>query len=375
MSDNTFPVKPLQTYWDDLLAGVASPADWDSQRPEMAARFHALLRADAAPEIPVDLDIRIEEEWDTGEFTVRYISYQVEEDERAAAYIAIPASPPPASGWPGVICLQGTTNWGAQRTLGLAPHPDDPHAGKSMAGLTDARTLVRHGYVTISPEHFCCASRLPAAGPFDTGDFYRRHPDWSAAGKATYENGIALSILASLPQVDADRLGCTGHSLGGHGTLWLAAVDPRIRCAVPSCPGGSFRQNPEPLHWSRDYWYVYFPQLRQQMLDGETIRCDHHEWFALIAPRPCMELFALNDGDLRMNQHRMAMHALIGELYEILGHGECHVSLTFGDGHAVPDLSRVALVSWMDRWLKYGGDPLGNWDARPTPRPGLPETS
>ena len=361
-----FAPTPIRTSWDDLLDGIETPEQWAEKRKDVRRRFLALLRDEAAPEPPTDFRINIEREWHPKGFRVQCISYEVEEAERTRAYLAVPDGPAPEGGFPGVVCLHGTTNWGARRTLGIPPHPEDVDGNKSSAGLDDARNLVRQGYVTISPEHFCCASRLPAEGRFETAAFYRRHPNWSAAGKATYENSITLSVLASLPEVNADRLGVTGHSLGGHGSIWLAAYDERIKCAVPSCGGGAFRENPNGLEWSRDHWYIYFPQLREKMLAGETIACDFHEMLALIAPRPCLEYFALNDGDLVMNQHRAQLHCKLGELYHLLGRDEAHAFLVFGDGHSMPDLSRAATRSWMDRWLKYDGDPLGSWDRIPT---------
>lgn len=361
---------PVRTSWDDLLDGVTSAAQWHEKRADVKRRFLALLRDEAAPEPPRDFRLRVEREWDAEGFSVKYVSYQVEADERAHAYLAAPAGPVPAGGFPGVVCLHGTTNWGARRSLGIPPEPTDPHASKSMAGMDDARNLVRNGYVTISPEHFCCASRLPAEGSFDTAPFYRRHPGWSAAGKATYENKIALSVLAAQPSVDPGRIGVTGFSLGGHGTLWLAAYDERVACAAAGGPGGAFRENPNALDWARDRWYIYFPQLRELMLSGRPLPCDFHDIMALIAPRPCLESFAINDRDFAANEHRVTMHMKIAELYRLLGRDAAHAFLVYGDGHSLTDLLRAATVSWMDRWLKYGGDPIGEWRARHPAKPG-----
>jgi cephalosporin-C deacetylase-like acetyl esterase len=36
-------------------------------------------------------------------------------------------------------------------------------------------------------------------------------------GKFTYEHAIAIDVLQSLPEVDPQRIGALGHSLGGHG--------------------------------------------------------------------------------------------------------------------------------------------------------------
>ena len=45
----------------------------------------------------------------------------------------------------------------------------------------------------------------------------------------------ALDYLASRPEVDPARLGCTGNSGGGTMTAYLMALDDRIAVAAPSC--------------------------------------------------------------------------------------------------------------------------------------------
>ncbi len=363
-----WPPTPITTSWDDLLEGIDSPESWAEKRKTVHTRFLDLLCDDAAPAPAFEPDLRVESEWDAGDFHIQYVSYQVETDERAHAYIGIPNQAMPENGFPGVVCLHGTTNWGARRTLGLPPELGDPHADKGgVEGKDFARHLVRHGYVTISPEHFCCASRMPEEGPYETTAFYRKHPNWSAVGKYVYDSVIATTVLASRSDVNADSLGVTGHSLGGHGAIWLAAYDDRIACAVPSCSAQTFRENPNPLHWSRDFWYIYFPQIREQFLAGETVQCDFHEMFALIAPRPVLDRYALNDGDPQSQSHRTMMHLKVHELYRLLDRESAHAFLAFGDGHFISDLSQKSLLSWMDRWLKHEGDPLGNWDPALTP--------
>ena len=57
--------------------------------------------ADLPPEPPGDLRVEIERKWDGGGFRIHDISYQVEADERAHPYLAIPDGPVPDGGHPG----------------------------------------------------------------------------------------------------------------------------------------------------------------------------------------------------------------------------------------------------------------------------------
>ncbi len=56
----------------------------------------------------------------------------------------------------------------------------------------------------------------------------------------------ALTFLERQPQVDPDRLGVYGHSMGGKITV-MTAVDSRVKAAAPSCGGVSDRDNNSPL--------------------------------------------------------------------------------------------------------------------------------
>ena len=56
----------------------------------------------------------------------------------------------------------------------------------------------------------------------------------------------ALTFLEQQPEVDAERLGVYGHSMGGKLTV-MTAFDPRVKAAAPSCGGISDRDNDSPL--------------------------------------------------------------------------------------------------------------------------------
>lgn len=57
----------------------------------------------------------------------------------------------------------------------------------------------------------------------------------------------ALTFLERQPQVDADKLGVYGHSMGGKLTVMTTGSDARVKAAAPSCGGMSDRRNKDPL--------------------------------------------------------------------------------------------------------------------------------
>lgn len=58
----------------------------------------------------------------------------------------------------------------------------------------------------------------------------------------------ALTFLEQAPQVDPNKLGVYGHSMGGKLTVATAGADSRVKAAAPSCGGISDRYNANPLH-------------------------------------------------------------------------------------------------------------------------------
>jgi len=57
----------------------------------------------------------------------------------------------------------------------------------------------------------------------------------------------ALTFLERQPEVDGDKLGVYGHSMGGKLTVMTAGSDDRVKAAAPSCGGVSHRGDKDPL--------------------------------------------------------------------------------------------------------------------------------
>lgn len=332
---------PIPSSWDDLLDGVKTAEQWNQRRTQLRKLYLEMIRDDAKPQ-RVCPDTRIEEESVVGEaYRLQRISYQVEEGERAGAYVALPLAA--AAPVPGIVALHGTRPQGC-RIAACIKEPSD------MAFLDH---LARQGFAVIAPEHFVSGLRIPPEGAYDTTRFYKKHPEWTAVGKFTWEHSLATDVLVDLPGVDATRLGVMGHSLGGHGAYFLAAYDERLQAAVCNCGGAFFRHNPRVEGWARDHWYIYFRHLRESLLRGEAPPLDMHEIIALIAPRAFLDLSAWNDPQVHVTtqQQRALMLLKLGELYGLLEIPEKFAFFIHGKGHSVPPESQALIAAFLKSHL------------------------
>ena len=59
----------------------------------------------------------------------------------------------------------------------------------------------------------------------------------NTARNRIYDGMRALDYLQGRPDIDGERLGCTGYSGGCTLTSYLTALDSRISCSAPCCPG------------------------------------------------------------------------------------------------------------------------------------------
>ena len=86
-------------------------------------------------------------------------------------------------------------------------------------------------------------SAKPAAWTLDNMES-PRNSGWFLCALAARR---ALTFLERQAEVDPDRLGVYGHSMGGKLTVMTAAADRRVKAAAPSCGGISDRHNKSPL--------------------------------------------------------------------------------------------------------------------------------
>lgn len=100
----------------------------------------------------------------------------------------------------------------------------------------------------------------------------------TVTGMWTWDLMRLIDYVATRPDCDVDRLGCAGLSGGGLQTLWLAALDERVRCSVVS--GYFYGCKESLLVLNGNCSCNYVPGLWQAVDMGDLA--------ALIAPRPLL---------------------------------------------------------------------------------------
>ncbi len=230
-------------------------------------------------------------------------------------------------------------------------------------------TLARRGYVALAWDPVGQGERVQMFDP-DWGEskVIRSTTEHTMQGiqcllagdslaRYTIHDGIrALDYLLSRPEVDPQRVACTGNSGGGTHTAYLAALDDRIQVAAPSCYLTSWRRLLESIG----------PQDAEQCLPpwlGDGL--DHPDFILAFAPKPYLVLSAVRD--FFSISGARETYAQARAVYERLGAGE-KISMTEADdGHGYSKPRREAAYRWFGKWLK------GAEDAEPE-APVQPET-
>jgi len=325
-----------------LLAGrgrstIKTPTQWRRHAKSIRAKVVKMLGPPPARRLALQAEVL--EERPRQKYVRLKVRYRVEVDDWVSAYCLVPHRLKAKA--PAVLCCHQTFAAGKREPVGLE--------GKST--LAYAHHLAERGYVTLAPDCITAGERVTDLGPYQTGRFYEKHPGWSAVGKMLWDHQRGLDYLASLDFVDAARLGCIGHSLGGHNSIFLAAFDERVKAAVSSCGYQPIRTDNRPLRWSRDRFFIYIKKLRPHLLK-RRVPFDFHEVIALIGPRAFLNLSGRGDGGFPNWPAVEAAHDRVREVYDLLGAGESVANHIHNDGHALLARPRRLAYDWLDHQLR-----------------------
>jgi pimeloyl-ACP methyl ester carboxylesterase len=287
----------------------------------------------------VSLDMTVMEERREGAVMCRKITFGVEPDDRCWAWLLIPAERlgPDAPPGPALLCLHQTTKIGK----------DEPAGFGGLPNLHYARELAQRGYATLSPDY-------PQFGDYRVDVYGRGYA--SATLKGIWNHMRAVDLLAGLPLTDPRRIGCIGHSLGGHNALFLAVFEPRLKAVVTSCGFTRFTWNDNEGRGLRgnltDWSHAgYMPRIAERYAcKAANMPFDFEDILAAIAPR-ALFINAPRDDFFRWEGVDECVE-LVAPLYARHGAPQRLVCLHPPGGHDFPAEVRQAAYRFLDEELR-----------------------
>lgn len=299
----------LLAYYETMVTPrplqVRTGADWERHRQQLRQTLLTCAGLWPLPE-RVPLDPRATEPLDHEWCTVQRVYYQVWPGVYNDGFLYLPKT---FAEQPAPAVLNPHGHWTGGNT-----HPD-----------VQARCLVlaKFGYVVFSPfqQHF---EDLPIGVSHQT--------------VMIWNNIRALDYLESRPEVDRDRIGCTGCSGGGLQTQMLLAVDERVKAATIVGMTCDYREIlfPYALHCGCNH----FPNVMRYT--------DQPELSTLNLPRP-VQYLTMDDWT---HSFREDNYPTIQALYAAngaAGRTDCRYWAT---PHLYEKQKREVMYAWMERWLR-----------------------
>lgn len=286
------------------------------------------------------LDAKVVREWEKDGIVFRYVTFHIGtfkgKPARMAAFYAFPKGTKKQSallhlhgggqraflhevefyakrGYP---CL--SINWGGREME--EAKKGDPNTDW---GVVDPTQTNVPGYFNLKPGE-------KYLDPFDSP----RNNNWYLL---TLGARRGLTFLEQQPEVDPDKLGVYGHSMGGNLTVYVVGSDNRVKAAAPSVGGSGFRTHPWPL----------LLQHRPQTPNGDVKLFDATIGFESYAPNitaPLLWLGATND-----------FHGIMDDTYrtgELIPHKNVRYSFTPHMNHRFTPEFAVTRPLWFDQYLK-----------------------
>jgi cephalosporin-C deacetylase-like acetyl esterase/pimeloyl-ACP methyl ester carboxylesterase len=321
----------------EAVASLKSPEDVEQRRRDLRAKLIEALGG--FPE-RTPLNPRTVGKADSDGYRIEKLIYESRPDHHVTATLYLPVGNGPV---PGVLMPIGHSDNGkaaeyVQRGAillaknGIACLAYDPIGQGERKQLlnADGKAAIR-GSTT---EH-----SLIGIGALLVGE--------SAATYRIWDGMRSLDYLAGRPEIDPNRLGCSGCSGGGTLTSYLMALDDRIAVAAPSCY----------LTTLERLFHTIGPQDAEQNITGQVaLGIDHADYILLRAPKPTLMLVASRDFfDI---DGAWATFREAKRIYGLLGLSERIELMESDTPHGYPRQHREPMLRWMSRWLLDHDQPL-----------------
>lgn len=161
----------------------------------------------------------------------------------------------------------------------------DIHGGGGRASLGEVKRLVARGYAVLALNWGGAKGQQTAINEMETAQPGDPNTEWGAVDPTQLNQGRmfsmlpgpkqlfedrehpknsnwylltvgcrrGLTFLEQQPEVDPERLGVEGYSMGGNLTMYVAGTDARVKAAVPAVGGSGWRWEEHEFLGGRDH--------------------------------------------------------------------------------------------------------------------------
>lgn len=326
-----------------LAFDAGTREEWVLWGSRLRAKIYELMEP-LPRSIPLEVDMV--ESVDLDGLVRHKIVYSTEPKVDVPAYLFMPKGASERKPAPGIIALHGH-GIGKDSVSGILAEGDAHH--------DYALQFAMRGYAVIAPDARGFGERDEGFGrpkPGETSGRYGTRDPCNVSLLRTLLFGVSLmarniwddlkavDVLAARPEVDADRIGCVGLSFGGTRTMYLAAVDPRIKAAVISGYLTTFAE----------YALRMGNFCGSQFLPGIYEYADVADITGTIAPRPLLIEAGIRDPGFPVAASRQA-YAVLERIYAIAGVPDRLERDEFDGGH---EFSGRRAFDFMGKWLSAG---------------------
>ncbi len=287
---------------------VTTLAEWQLKRRQILVGLQQAMGLMPDQSNLPDLDIQIIEQLKEHDYTRFTIHFTVAENERISAYLYVPMQTNNGEKFPAMLALHPTGILGKAIVDG----------GSELSNRAYAKELAQRGYVVIAPDY-------PGYGDLKNYEF-KRDRYQSGTMKSIFDDMRCIDLLRARVDVDSDRIGVIGHSLGGHSAMFVGAFDTRLKVIVSSCgwtlmdyyntgQEGTKNNTNRLAPWAQE---VYMPRLRDVYnLDARKIPFDFDEVIAALAPRAFFSNSPEYDSNFDVNGVRKGIEE-VSKVYNFL---------------------------------------------------------
>ncbi|HCE43273.1 MAG TPA: hypothetical protein DET40_06975 [Lentisphaeria bacterium] len=278
---------------------------------------------------PCPLDVKEYGKIELQTCTIKKISYQSRPGFRVTANLYLPKGKGP---FPGILVPHGHTR------------------GGKVSPVVQSRCLLfaDNGFVALAVDAFGSGERGTCPGKFEYHGanigLSLMNIGETLLGMQLNDNMRGIDLLQSLDVADSDRIGVTGASGGGNQTMWVSAMDERVKASVPVVSVGTFES------------YVTDCNCVCELLPNGLTFTEEWGVLGLIAPNAVLMLNSTQDTRPFSVNEMLRSYTAAREVFNLYGAGDRigYQAINLPHGYW-PEMQRHAL-GWFRRWLKNEGE-------------------